>query len=615
MSRRRGEKQQKVAALRQASAVALSLARTYVCTCASSERIAAVVCLLVVKSVLESGIFFETCFRIGIFFCPSHTSKTTLSSSTMTTEAEELPPKSLIELSTLYQQDPQLISDKQTKFYAWVRRVRVGGGGSIIFLDLYDGTKVGSLNCLASQQDYAAVTTITEGEDVSQDEAQFKALSFDELSQAEHLSIGCAVVVEGKIVLSPPTATQDFEFQVSSLKVIGGVEDPLKYPIQKGTEKNMTSLRQLPFFRFRSQVMQCLFRIRSKLNLAVHLFMDGENVVLTDPNILTVSDAEGAGETFSVQPNMFSTNAQGEPLPVGLTVSSQLPLEAAITGFKQVYTCQKSFRAEKSDTNKHLAEFLHVEYEGAFMTLDALLSQSERFVKFVINYAFEKCKDDFDWLETKFAPTDTKPTRALLQQALDRPFVRIKHHDAIDLIQKLVKEKAKLPGDDGKLKRVKVKELPGYDDDLGSEHEKLLVQYFGYMAVPEDQRETYLKEGKEFGAFVYVTHWPLKIKAFYMAQVDDGSGECESFDLLCPRVGELFGGSMREWRFDKLDEEVKRRGMDITPIQWFLDLRKTGSMPHGGWGMGFDRLVMLVCGVQSVRDVVPFPVYYQHCPY
>ena len=525
----------------------------------------------------------------------------------------DLEPKSLIELSRLHDEDKALISDRNTKFYGWVRRVRVGGGGSIIFLDLYDGTKVGSLNCLADEKDYKPDAIASDS--LTQDGQNYKTLAFEQLSQAEHLSIGCAVVVDGRLVLSPPTATQDFEFQVSRVQLIGGIEDPLKYPIQKGTEKSMTSLRQLPFLRFRSQVMQSLFRIRSKLNLAVHLFMDSEDVQLTDPNILTVSDAEGAGETFTVSPAMFSADKQGNNVPVGLTVSSQLPLEAAITGFRQVYTCQKSFRAEKSDTNKHLAEFLHVEYEGAFLDLDGLISQSERFVKFVIHCAFDRCKDDFDWLESKFAPTDIKSTRPLLLEALNRPFVRIKHHDAIDLIRKLVKEKTKLPDDDGNMKRVKVKELPGYDDDLGSEHEKLLVRYFGYMQVPEDEREAMLAEKKEFGAFVYVTHWPLKIKAFYMAQVDDGSGECLSFDLLCPRVGELFGGSMREWRFDKLDEEVKRRGMDVTPIQWFLDLRKSGSMPHGGWGMGFDRLVMLVCGVQSVRDVVPFPVYYQHCPY
>jgi len=351
------------------------------------------------------------------------------------------------------------------------------------------------------------------------------------------------------------------------------------------------------------------------LDMAVHLFMDQEDVQLTDPNIMTVSDCEGAGETFHVSPLMFSNNAEGEPLKVGLTVSSQLPLEAAICGFRQVYTCQKSFRAEKSDTSKHLAEFLHVEYEGAFITLDQLIAQSERFVKFVVNYAMERCDSDFKFLESRMAPTDMKPTRTMLRECMGRSFCRIKHRDAIDLIRKLVKDKAKIPGDDGKLKRVKVKEFPGYDDDLSSEHEKILVQYFGYMAVPEDQRAQYIKDGKEFGAFVFVTHWPIKIKSFYMAQTDDGSGECLSFDLLCPRVGELFGGSMREWRFDKLDEEIKRRGMDVSPIQWFLDLRKTGSCPHGGWGMGFDRLCMLVCGVQSVRDVVPFPVYYGHCPY
>jgi asparaginyl-tRNA synthetase len=331
---------------------------------------------------------------------------------------------------------------------------------------------------------------------------------------------------------------------------------------------------------------------------------------------MTVSDCEGAGETFGVMPLMFSTDpTTGEPLKVGLTVSSQLPLEATICGFRQVYTSQKSFRAEKSDTNKHLAEFLHVEYEGAFHTLDSLVAQAERFVKFVIGYVLQRCPDDFAFLESRMAPTDMKPTRTLLTECLARPFVKIKHRDAIELIRRLVKDKVKIPGEDGKLTRVKVKELPGYEDDLGSEHEKILVQYFGYEAVPEDQREQYLKDGKEFGAFVFVTHWPLKIKSFYMAQTDDGSGECLSFDLLCPRVGELFGGSMREWRYDKLDEEVKRREMDITPIQWFLDLRKSGSCPHGGWGMGFDRLCMLVCGVQSVRDVVPFPVYYGHCPY
>jgi len=520
---------------------------------------------------------------------------------------EPLPSQSLIQLSRLYAQDPALIADKSTSFHGWVRRIRVGGGGSIVFIDMYDGTQVGSLNCLCEEAWFKG-TDDDDGtkseEDTDENECHYKTLTFEQLNQSEHISIGCAVVIDGKIVLSPPTATQDFEIQATRVRVIGKVFDPVAYPLQKGTEKKMVSLRNLPFYRFRAQASQSVFRIRSKLDMAVHLFMDQEDVQLTDPNIMTVSDCEGAGETFHVDPLMFGNDSEGNPVKVGLTVSSQLPLEAAICGFRQVYTCQKSFRAEKSDTAKHLAEFLHVEYEGAFITLDQLVAQSERFVKFVINYALERCDEDFKFLESRMAPSDMKPTRTLLKECMDRPFIKIKHRDAIDLIQKLVKEKAKIPGDDGKLKRVKVKEFPTYDDDLGSEHEKILVQYFGYMAVPEDQREDYIKNGKEFGAFVFVTHWPLKIKSFYMAQTDDGSGECLSFDLLCPRVGELFGGSMREWRFDKLDEEVKRRGMDVSPIQWFLDLRKSGSCPHGGWGMGFDRLCMLVCGVQSVRDVV-----------
>jgi len=528
---------------------------------------------------------------------------------------EPLQSQSLIQLARLHATDPKLISDKLTSFHGWVRRTRVGGGGSIVFIDLYDGTQVGALNCLCEEANFQGTDDDETAATKTQDESHYKTLTYEQLSSSEHISIGCAVVVTGKIVLSPPTAKQDYEFVASSLQVIGPVYDPVAYPLQKGTEKKMISLRNLPFYRFRAQASQSVFRIRSKLDMAVHLFMDQEDVQLTDPNIMTVSDCEGAGETFMVEPHMFGNDEEGSPVKVGLTVSSQLPLEAAICGFRQVYTSQKSFRAEKSDTAKHLAEFTHVEYEGAFITLEQLVAQSERFVKFVIGYALDRCKDDFQFLESRMAPTDMKPTRVLLRECLDRPFVRIKHRDAIDLIVKLVKSKAKIPGDDGKLKRVKVKELPGYDDDLGSEHEKILVQYFGYEAVPEDQREDYVKNGKEFGAFVFVTHWPLKIKSFYMAQADDGSGECLSFDLLCPRVGELFGGSMREWRFDKLDEEVKRRGMDVSPIQWFLDLRKTGSCPHGGWGMGFDRLCMLVCGVQSVRDVVPFPVYYGHCPY
>jgi asparaginyl-tRNA synthetase len=530
------------------------------------------------------------------------------------------PTSTLHDIYSAYQQDPGLIANRFTKFYGWVRRIRVGGGGSLIFIDLYDGTRVGAMMCIASPDYYQGTNFVATNSGLSlsdelTDCENFKILSFEQLARSEYLSDGCAVVVDGQIVLSPSNTSQLFELQVHRVRVIGGVVDPATYSIQKSTERQIVSLRKLPFMRFRSQVTQSIFRICSKLELAIHMWMDQEHVEKIDPNIITMSDCEGAGETFTVSPAIFSKDAEGNDIQVGLTVSSQLPLEAAITGFRAVYTVQKSFRAEKSDTAKHLAEFVHVEFEQAFTTLPDLMEWTERFVKWIINWACMKCADDLDFLESKFAPQDVKASRKLLTEWLKYRFVRIKHCHAIKLIRELVTGKTMLPDDNGKMKRVKVTQIPGPEEDLGSEHEKLLVRYFGWIAVPEEERESKLKTGYVFDAFVFVTHWPLKVKSFYMKQCPDNSGECESFDLLAPRVGELFGGSMREWRFQVLCDEMKRRAMDPGPLEWFLDLRKSGSMPHGGWGMGFARLCMLVTGVPSVRDVVPFPVYYTHCPY
>jgi asparaginyl-tRNA synthetase len=532
-------------------------------------------------------------------------------------------PHDLCELHELYELRPSIIANVCTKFYGWIRRIRVGGNGSIVFIDIYDGTKVGALMCIATPEFYGdqQLQNLMNRDELI-DSEKFVELSFQQLSMSAHLSDGCAVVVEGKIVLSPSGTTQKFEFQVHRLRVIGSVEDPLKYPIQKSSEKSLVTLRQLPFMRLRAQALQCIFRISSKLEFGIHTYMDKFNVVKIDPNIMTMSDCEGAGETFIVSPNFFSPETideKGEKkqIAIGLTVSSQLPLESAITGFKQVYTMQKSFRAEKSDTLKHLAEFLHLEYELAFTTLDDLMNFTEDLVKYVIKFAFDRCPEDFAFLESKFAPADLSPSREFLLECLSKPFVRIKHRDAIDLIHKIVENKMELPDEscNGKMKRVKLDKMPKHGEDIGSEHEKLLVRYFGYMACSKEECAQKLKDKKEFGAFVFLTHWPLAIKSFYMKQCDDGSGECDSFDLLAPRVGEMVGGSSREWRFDKLDAEIQRRGMDVKPIQWFLDLRKNGSMPHGGAGMGFGRLCTLVTGAPSIRETVFLPVYYGHCPY
>ena len=488
-------------------------------------------------------------------------------------DEQYLKPSSLEQLHKLYEKDPTLIIGKQTKFYGWIRRVRIGGAGTIAFIDVYDGTKVGVLVCVALSESYVGESyEDPHKDDELTDHGSFQTLSFDQLSKTEFISNGCAVVVDGIITKSSDDAIQVFEIVVSRLRVIGKVEDPVTYPIQKSTERQVALLRKLPFMRIRSQVMQSIFRICSKLELAVHMFMDEQGVQKVDPNIITMSDCEGAGETFAISPLMFSKDSQGQDIPVGLTVSSQLPLESSICGLRSVYTAQKSFRAEKSDTNKHLAEFLHIEYESSFIRLDQLMEFTEQFIKYIIKFTFSRCKEDFDFLESKFAPSDIVPSRGLLTELLDKPFVRIKHRDAIELIQKLVAEKFMLPDENGKMKRVKLDKLPQQGEDIGSEHEKLLVKYFGWMSYTEEERQAKLASGGEFGAFVFLTHWPLKIKSFYMKQCDDGLGECESFDLLAPRVGELVGGSMRENSFEKLDAEVKRRGMNVSPIQWFLDL-------------------------------------------
>lgn len=531
--------------------------------------------------------------------------------------ARYLDASSLSELHVLYKKDHNIISDVMTKFYGWVRRTRIGGGGTMIFVDLYDGTEVGELMCLATSEFYVGNNFKKSGDNADElsDSYIFTTLELSQLSETKCLSDGCSVVVDGKLVLSPAKAVQNFELQIHRLRVIGSVEDPVLYPIQKSSVRQLTVLRQLPFMRMRAQIMQCLFRISAKLELGIHIFMDSEGVTKIDPNIITMSDCEGAGDTFQVSPPNFSKNDKGEYIPVGLTVSSQLPLEAAITGLKQVYTSQKSFRAEKSDTPKHLAEFYHIEYEGAFKTLDTLIAFTEKHLKYIIRFTLNSCSKDMDFIESKFAPMDIKPTRDLLRELIDKPFVKIKHCAAVDLIIQLVRDKIKLPDEMGRMKCVRVEKLPEQGKDLGSEHEKLLVRYFGWITCTDEEKKQKLEQKKEFGSFVFLTHWPLAIKSFYMKQCDDDSGECESFDLLAPRVGELFGGSMREWRFDKLIAEIKRRSMDPKPIQWFLDLRKSGSIPHGGWGMGFARLCMLMTGSASVRDVVFLPVYYGHCPY
>lgn len=526
---------------------------------------------------------------------------------------------------------------KHVKLHGWVYSVRTQGAGTLCFVDLGDGSTVAPFRCLASKEDesgyaYKGKDAASLLADANGDEACYSRLSFEEMCTTASLCLGCSVMVLGYVAAPPEGTTQTLEVKILELFVVGGVADANAYPIQKSNQKNLMALRGHPHARFRAPLVQKMMQIRAEAIFAVHEFFHNEGVPLLDPNIMTANDCEGAGEVFKIAPQMFTKlpepeeskkkgkkkkkgQAEGEETPkeeeeppkenevpkepekaseVGLTVSSQLPLEAIAMGTGSVYTCQKSFRAEKSDTNKHLAEFLHVEYEEYFITLDDLVDQAERFVKHVVSTVVERCQPQYHFISQKHnAPAQFHGHADYLKSLLDKPFVRIKHSDAIDAMLQDLKDKVQHVNEQGKTVRLKFKELPKQGEDLGSEHEKYLVQ--------------------KFGTFVFVTHWPSQIKSFYMKQVGDGT--CESFDLLAPLVGELFGGSMREWRYDVLEGMMQSKNMDIGPLQWFVDLRKDGTAPHGGWGMGFDRLVMFLTNAASVRDIVPYPVYYGHCPY
>ncbi|CAB9508258.1 Asparagine--tRNA ligase [Seminavis robusta] len=535
---------------------------------------------------------------------------------------------------------------KHVKLHGWVYSVRTQGAGTLCFVDLGDGTTVTPVRCLAAkvsdeQGADNATTAYYKTKDsasllvnANTDEACYSRLSFEELCETSNLSLGCSVMIIGYVAAPPEGTTQTLEVKVLELFVMGGVEDAAKYPIQKSIYKKPLAMRSHPHARFRAPLIQQLMQIRAQALFAVHEFFHNEGVPLLDPNIMTANDCEGAGEVFKIAPQMFTKLPEEEPKKkknkkkkgkqqaeeeqeeppkeeeeeeetpptepekgpeVGLTVSSQLPLEAIAMGTGSVYTCQKSFRAEKSDTNKHLAEFLHVEYEQYFITLDDLVDQAERFVKHVVATVLDRCQPQYHFLSQKHASPDEFHGHATyLRTLLDKPFVRISHKDAIDAMLQDVRDKVQVTNEQGKQVKLKFKVMPKQGEDLGSEHEKYLVQ--------------------KFGTFVFVTHWPSAIKSFYMKQVV-GDGTCESFDLLAPLVGELFGGSMREWRYDVLADMMAKKGMDMKPLQWFVDLRKDGTAPHGGWGMGFDRLVMFLTNAASVRDVVPYPVYYGHCPY
>ncbi len=396
-------------------------------------------------------------------------------------------------------------------------------------------------------------------------------------SEVQKLTAGCAVEATGTIVPSPAKG-QPFEMQATDLKVVGWVDDPDTYPIQPKPH-TMEFLREVAHLRARTNVIGATTRVRHALAMAIHRFFSADGFVWVNTPIITASDAEGAGELFRVSTldlaNLprtpegkvdFSRDFFGRE--AFLTVSGQLNVETYCMALSKVYTFGPTFRAENSNTSRHLAEFWMIEPEIAFADLADDAALAERLLKYVLKAVLEERADDMAFFEERIE----KGVIAKLQGIVDKPFVRMDYTEAIKVLEG-AKQKFEFP----------VK----WGMDLQSEHER------------------YLAERHVNGPLILM-NYPKEIKAFYMRLNDDGK-TVAAMDVLAPGIGEIIGGSQREERLDVLDRRIVEAGLDPQAYGWYRDLRRYGSVPHAGFGLGFERTVAYVTGLANVRDVIPFP--------
>ena len=397
------------------------------------------------------------------------------------------------------------------------------------------------------------------------------------------LTIGYSLKAEGKLIKSPAEG-QLFEILVKNIEIIG-MCDPIEYPLSK-SKMTLEYLRNYSHLRFRTNTFGSIFRIKSGISHGTHLFFKENGFLHLDPNIITMNECEGGAGVFQITEkdisfpnklplleNKYDWSQDHFGSPVYLTVSSQLQLEALACSLGSVYTTNKSFRSEHSSTAKHLSEFTHLEIETCFIELGDLMSIGEQYIKYIAKYLLDNHLDDIENLN-KFI---SKGLKDRIHNIYNASFNRITYDDAI----KLAKDNDK---------NIK------YGDDLNSEIENFLTDYYNGP--------------------VFVFNWPIEIKSFYMKQDENNIKLCNNFDLLMPyKVGELIGGSMREDNYDRLIFMMKKKGVDAKLLKFYTDLRAFGTVPHGGFGLGFDRLTMLFTGMENIKDTVPFPISYKNCNY
>jgi asparaginyl-tRNA synthetase len=410
----------------------------------------------------------------------------------------------------------------------------------------------------------------------------------------KRITTGAAVSVTG-VLAESKGAGQKVEIQVKSLDILGD-SDPEKYPIQP-KKHSLEFLRENAHLRVRTNTFSAVMRVRSTLSFAVHQYFQEKGFYYVNTPIITGSDAEGAGEMFRVTSLPFDKTPRKEDGSVNfkedffgketnLTVSGQLEAETYAMALGQVYTFGPTFRAENSNTSRHLAEFWMIEPEVAFNDLDANMDLAEDFIKYVIKYTLERHEDDLKFLEQRLLeeeknkPQQERSELSLIQKlqfVLDNNFKRVSYTEAIDILRNSKPNKNK------KFQYI----IEEWGADLQSEHERFLVE-------------------KHFKSPVILFDYPAKIKAFYMRLNEDGK-TVRAMDILFPGIGEIVGGSQREERYDVLVEKMKMLGIEEEELWWYLDTRRFGTAVHSGFGLGFERLVLFVTGMTNIRDVIPFP--------